>query len=347
MNIMSKNLSDVFVSILDLATIVEGETPADAFKRSMALAKRAEELSFKRYWFAEHHNMESVASSATSVLIGYIASGTTSIRVGSGGVMLPNHAPLIIAEQFGTLASLYPGRIDLGLGRAPGTDTITSYALRRNLKGDVDDFPRDVIELINYLGPKDEIAKVRAIPGEGTEVPVWLLGSSTYSAQLAAMLGLPFGFASHFAPTYLEEALNIYRERFQPSKFLEEPYALACINVIAADATQEAEYLATSFYQLALGMVRNKRRPLPQPVASMDDIWSDAERVAIQQMMRYSFIGDTEKVKDELQLFVDQTNVDEIMVASHVYALEAKIHCYELIAPLFKRTPVLEKLNAG
>ena len=200
---MSKSLSDVNVSILDLATIVEGEAPADAFKRSMALAKHAEELGFTRYWFAEHHNMESVASAATSVLIGYIASGTSKMRIGSGGVMLPNHAPLIIAEQFGTLAALYPGRIDLGVGRAPGTDQLTSYALRRSLKGDIDDFPKDVLELIGYLGPKNDAAKVRAIPGEGTEVPVWLLGSSTYSAQLAAALGLPFGFASHFAPTYL------------------------------------------------------------------------------------------------------------------------------------------------
>ena len=342
---MSKRLSDVFVSVLDLATIVEGETPADAFKRSMASARRAEELSFTRYWFAEHHNMESVASSATSVLIGYIASGTSKMRIGSGGIMLPNHAPLIIAEQFGTLASLYPGRIDLGLGRAPGTDHVTSYALRRNLKGDVDDFPKDIIELINYLEPRNEEAKVRAIPGEGTQVPVWLLGSSTYSAQLAAMLGLPFGFASHFAPTHLEEALTIYRERFQPSKFLQEPYALACINVIAADTSDEAEHLATSFYQLALGMVRNKRRPLQPPVASMDEIWSEAERTAIQHMMRYSFIGDKEEIKNELQAFVDTTNVDEVMVASHVYELKAKIHCYELIAPLFKTTPVLEMLN--
>jgi luciferase family oxidoreductase group 1 len=333
---MNKKLSDVFVSVLDLATIVEGETPADAFKRSMALAKHAEGLNFKRYWFAEHHNMESVASSATSVLIGYIASVTSKMRIGSGGVMLPNHAPLIIAEQFGTLASLYPGRIDLGIGRAPGTDPVTSYALRRNLKADVDDFPKDVIELINYLEPRAEEAKVRAIPGEGTQVPVWLLGSSTYSAQLAAMLGLPFGFASHFAPTYLEEALVIYRERFQPSKFLKQPYALACVNVIAAGTTKEAEYLATSFYQLALGMIRNKRRPLQPPVTSMDEVWSEAERSAIQHMMHYSFIGGTEKIKSELQAFADTTNVDEIMVASHVYDLQAKLHSYELIAPLFK-----------
>jgi luciferase family oxidoreductase group 1 len=334
---MSKKISDVYLSVLDLATIIEGETPADAFKRSMALAKRAEELGFTRYWFAEHHNMESVASSATSVLIGYIASGTSSIRVGSGGIMLPNHAPLIVAEQFGTLASLYPGRIDLGLGRAPGTDAVTSYALRRNLRGDVDDFPKDVMELIHYLGPKDEAAKVRAIPGEGTEVPVWLLGSSLYSAQLAAALGLPFGFASHFAPAHLEEALHIYREHFQPSQFLKEPYALACVNIIAADTTEQAEYLASSFYQLALGMVRNKRRPLPPPVTSMDTIWSDAEKAAIQHMMRYSFIGDAAKANNELQSFINTTKVDEVMVASHLYHLQAKIHCYELIAPLFKK----------
>ena len=333
---MMKKLSDVFVSVLDLATIAEGETPADAFRRSEALAKRAEELGFIRYWFAEHHNMESVASAATSVLIGHIASVTSKMRIGAGGVMLPNHAPLIIAEQFGTLAWLYPGRIDLGIGRAPGTDPVTSYALRRSLKGDVDDFPRDVIELINYLGPRDEAAKVRAIPGEETEVPVWLLGSSTYSAQLAAALGLPFGFASHFAPTYLEEALSIYRDQFQPSKFLQQPYSLACINVITADSNEKAQHLATSFYQLALGMVRNKRRPLPPPIDSMDDVWSEAEKAAIQQMMRYSFVGDTKTVNEGLQLFTNKTNVNEIMVASHIYNLDDKLRCYELIAPLFK-----------
>jgi luciferase family oxidoreductase group 1 len=326
-----KELTDVPLSVLDLATIVEGETPADAFKRSLALAQNAERLGYKRYWFAEHHNMESVASAATAVLIGYVANGTESIRVGSGGIMLPNHAPLIIAEQFGTLASLYPGRIDLGLGRAPGTDPVTSYALRRSLKSDVDDFPNDVVELINYLGPKDATAKVRAIPGEGTQVPVWLLGSSTYSAQLAAMLGLPFGFASHFAPTYLKDALQIYRGKFQPSQFLQQPYALACVNVIAVDTNEEAEHIATSFYQMALGMIRNVRRPMQPPVASMDGLWSEAEKAAIQHMMHYSFIGSAEKVKAELNSFLAETGVDEIMVASHIYDLEAKKRSYELI----------------
>jgi luciferase family oxidoreductase group 1 len=239
---------------------------------------------------------------------------------------------LIIAEQFGTLASLYPNRIDLGLGRAPGTDQVTSHALRRSLKGDVDDFPNDVVELINYLGPRDEAARVRAIPGEGTQVPVWLLGSSTYSAQLAAMLGLPFGFASHFAPTYLKDALQIYRSRFQPSQFLQEPYALACVNVIAADSDEEAEYIATSFYQMALGMIRNQRRPMQPPIKTMDGFWSDQEKAAIQHMMHFSFIGSGEKVKNELSAFLNDTGVDEIMIASHIYDLEAKKRSYSLMA---------------
>lgn len=335
---MEKQLSDIPVSVLDLATIVEGETPSDAFKRSLSLAKHAESLGCCRYWFAEHHNMESVASSATAVLIGFVAGGTKHIRVGSGGVMLPNHAPLIIAEQFGTLESLYPNRIDLGIGRAPGTDPVTSYALRRNLTSDVDDFPNEVVELINYLQPKDETARVRAIPGEGTQVPVWLLGSSTYSAQLAAMLGLPFGFASHFAPAHLLDALQLYREQFKPSQFLKEPYALACVNVIAADTDEEADRLATSFYQMVLGMIRNKRRPLPRPVESMDGIWSEAEQAAMRHMTHYSFTGSAETVKTNLEKFLAISNVDEIMVTSHIYDLNAKLYSYELIAPFFKRT---------
>jgi luciferase family oxidoreductase group 1 len=333
---MQKQLSDIPVSVLDLATIVEGETPADAYERSLALARQAERLGYTRYWFAEHHNMESVASAATAVLIGYIAGGTSSIRVGSGGVMLPNHAPLIIAEQFGTLASLYPNRIDLGLGRAPGTDPVTSYALRRSLKGDGDDYPNDVVELINYLGPRDEAARVRAIPGEDTKVPVWLLGSSNYSAQLAAILGLPFGFASHFAPTWLEEALQLYRTQFKPSQFLQQPYSLACVNVVAADTDDQAQYQATSFHQMALGMIRNHRRPLPPPLPTMEGVWTEQEEAAIGHMMHYSFIGSPAKIKKDLQAFLDTTKVDEIMVTSHIYDLEAKKRSYELIAPFFK-----------
>jgi len=333
---MKKKLNEIPVSVLDLATIVQGDVPADSFKKSLAVAKRAEQLGYNRYWFAEHHNMENIASSATSVLIGYIAAGTSSIRVGSGGVMLPNHAPLIIAEQFGTLESLYPGRIDLGLGRAPGTDQLTSFALRRNLNASVDDFPQDVIELQNYLAPRNGDARVRAIPGEGTQVPLWLLGSSTYSAQLAAALGFPFAFAAHFAPALLQDALQLYRRNFTPSEQLQQPYSMACINVIAADTDEEAQHLATSFYRLALGIVTGKRKPLQPPIESMDDEWSDYEKAAVMHMMQYTFIGSAKTVHEGLQTFLDETSVDEIMVASYIYDNVAKIHSYELIAPFFK-----------
>ena len=337
---MQTDLSQIPVSVLDLATIVEGETVAQAFSRSLTLAQTAERLGYTRYWFAEHHNMESVASAATAVLIGYVAGGTSSIRVGAGGVMLPNHAPLIIAEQFGTLASLYPGRIDLGLGRAPGTDPLTSWALRRNLKQDVDEFPNDVVELLNYLGPRNPDARVRAIPGEGTNVPVWLLGSSTYSAQLAAALGLPFAFASHFAPTHLHEALALYHSRFQPSSYLAKPYSVACVNVVAAATDEEARYLATSFYQMALGMIRNKRRALPPPIPTMEGEWTEQEQAAVQHMLHYAFAGSVQTVKEDLQSFVQSTGVNELMITSHLYDLGAKITCYELVAPLFKTVAV-------
>jgi luciferase family oxidoreductase group 1 len=252
--------------------------------------------------------------------------------------MLPNHAPLVIAEQFGTLESLYPGRIDLGLGRAPGTDQVTSMALRRRLQNSVDDFPADVMELIDYLGPRDAEARVRAIPGEGSQVPVWLLGSSTYSAQLAAILGLPFAFASHFAPTYLTEALKIYRAMFKPTERLQQPYAVACMNVIAADTDEEAERLATSFYNLALGLIRNKRKPLQPPVTSLRSEWTDPEKAAVEQMMHFSFIGSSITVKQGLQSFLETTGVNEIMVTSHIYNIEAKMKSYEMIAPFFKKS---------
>lgn len=339
---MKSKFSGIPISILDLATVVQGDASAgDAFKRSLMFAQHAERLGYKRYWFAEHHNMESVASSATAVLIGHVAGGTSTIRVGSGGIMLPNHAPLIVAEQFGTLESLYPGRIDLGIGRAPGTDNVTSYALRRNLRGTVDEFPNDVVELINYLGPKDPEAKVRAVPGEGTFVPVWLLGSSLYSAQLAGMLGLPFAFASHFAPTHLHDALQKYRTNFQPSAFLNQPHAMACVNVIIADTDDEAQYLATSFYQMALGMFRNTRRPLPPPVASMEGIWTEPEELGIYQMTQYSFIGSMETVARQLDLFIEKTHVNELMIATHAYDANAKMKSLEMTASLFQLEPVL------
>ncbi len=329
---MEKNqLAGMPLSILDLATVREGNTIADTFHSSLALAQRAEQLNYKRFWLAEHHNMETIASSATSVLIGYIAGGTSIIRVGSGGIMLPNHAPLVIAEQFGTLASLYPGRIDLGLGRAPGTDQLTARALRRDRVESVHDFPREVQELATYFSADNKTAKVRAIPGEGVDVPMWILGSSTDSAYLAAAFGLPYAFASHFAPTYLHQALRIYKENFKPSKFLQQPYTMACVNVIAADTTKEAERLATSFYQLAMGIVSNKRKLLQPPVDSMEGIWTEMEEAAVKHMMAYSFIGDKATIKKELNHFIIETGVDELMAAAHIYDPAAKIRSYELL----------------
>jgi len=330
------DLKSVPVSILDLANLIQGDHSAsDAFKRSVTFAQEAERFGYKRYWFAEHHNMESVASAATAVLIGHIAEHTSTIRVGSGGIMLPNHAPLIIAEQFGTLASLFPGRIDLGLGRAPGTDQTTAYALRRNLSGSVDAFPNDVKELLQYLGPRENQGKVRAIPGVGTNVPVWLLGSSTFSAQLAAELGLPFAFASHFSPAQLFPALQIYHAAFKPSAYLDKPYSMACVNVIAADTDEEARYLATSLYQLALGMIRSTRRPLQPPVENMDALWSMEERAAVNNMFYYSFAGSRETVAKSLSEFVDNTGVSEVMTATYVYDSQAKMRSMEIVSSLF------------
>ena len=344
---MKKDLANIPVSVLDLATIIQGDTsPGDAFKRSLTTAQLAEQLGYRRYWFAEHHNMESVASSATAVLIGFIANGTSAIRVGSGGIMLPNHAPLVIAEQFGTLASLYPNRIDLGIGRAPGTDPATTYALRRSLKGDINDFPNDVVELIKYLGPVDDHAKVKAVPGQGTQVPIWLLGSSTYSAALAAMLGLPFAFASHFSPAQLFDALQTYRANFKPSDFLREPYTMACVNVIAAETDGEAQFLATSFYQMALGMFRNTRRPLPPPVPTMDAMWTDAEKAGVLQMLQYSFIGSQGTVANSLQTFLDKTTVNEVMVTSHLFSIDARLRSLALTSELFQPVKSTSDLSA-
>jgi luciferase family oxidoreductase group 1 len=334
----TKRLADSPLSILDLATVTEGHTPADSFHNSLELAKKADYLGYKRYWFAEHHNMVSVASSATAVLIGYIAGSTSNIRVGSGGIMLPNHAPLIIAEQFGTLASLYPGRIDLGLGRAPGTDQITSYALRRERTGSPNDFPRDVQELMMYFDSGNSSSPVRAIPGEGLDIPVWILGSNTDSAHLAAALGLPYAFASHFAPTHLHDALDIYRNKFRPSKHLQQPYTMACVNVIAAESSDEAARLATSFYQLAKGIITGKRKPLQPPVNSMDGIWNEFEQAAVEQMMAYSFIGNVEEVGMKLEDFLGRTAVDELMIVSHIYDPQAKIRSHELVTGMKRQS---------
>ncbi|TGE28462.1 LLM class flavin-dependent oxidoreductase [Hymenobacter metallicola] len=331
---MPNHSSRVPVSVLDLAAILEGSTPADTFRHSLDLARHAEQWGYTRYWLAEHHNMASIASSATAVLIGHIAGGTSTIRVGSGGVMLPNHAPLVVAEQFGTLASLYPGRIDLGLGRAPGTDPLTARALRRDAHGAVNDFPEQVQELQTYLSADNRTSRVRAMPGEGLDIPMWLLGSSTYSAQLAGMLGLPFAFASHFAPTHLQAALQLYRNSFQPSEHLDKPYAAACVNVIAADSDAEAERLATSFYQFALNIIRGTSRPLQPPVPSMQGLWNDLEEEAVGQMMAYSFIGGPTTVQQQLQNFLRFTQVDELLAVSHIYDHSARLRSYKILSDI-------------
>jgi luciferase family oxidoreductase group 1 len=340
-------LTDIPLSVLDLAPILAGHTPADTFRNSLELARRVEEWGFQRYWLAEHHNMASIASSATSILIGHIAGGTSRIRVGSGGIMLPNHAPLVIAEQFGTLATLYPGRIDLGLGRAPGTDQVTAMALRRDARGSVNDFPENVQELQLYLSAENRNGRVRAVPAEGLDIPVWLLGSSTYSAQLAGMLGLPFAFASHFAPTYLHEALRLYRSSFRPSEQLAQPYTMACINVIAADTDEEAERLATSFYMFALNIIRGTSSPLQPPIASMNGRWSDMEEAAVRQMMTYVFIGGPEKITRQLNDFVAKTQVKELMVVSHIYDPAARVRSYEILAELKGKHQPAPELVSG
>lgn len=326
-----KSLPDIPLSILDLVTILTGKTPADSFHNSLDLARHAESFGYKRYWLAEHHNSPGVASAATSLLIGYIAGGTSTIRVGSGGIMLPNHAPLVVAEQFGTLESLYPGRIDLGLGRAPGTDPITARALRRNIAGAGEDFPENVLELRNYLGT-NQAGYVRAIPGEGSNVPTWILGSSLYSARLAGTLGLPYVFASHFAPTYLKDALKLYKDSFQPSESLQEPYSMACVNVIAADTNEEAQRLATTMYLFFLNVVRGGKEQLKPAVEDMNEFWNVFERDAVLQQLYYSFIGDGTTVSKELQAFLADTQVDEIMVCSHIYDHEARVRSYEILS---------------
>jgi luciferase family oxidoreductase group 1 len=326
------------LSVLDLAPIVAGSNAADALRHSLDLARHAEAWGYRRYWVAEHHNMDGVASSATAVLVGHIAGGTSTIRVGSGGVMLPNHAPLVIAEQFGTLATLYPGRIDLGLGRAPGTDRMTMRALRRHLSSadEEDGFPRDVTELIAYLGEPRPDMQVRAIPGMGTRVPVWLLGSSLYSAQLAAYLGLPFAFASHFAPDLLLQALEIYRATYKPSAEWPKPHAMVGVNVVCADSDDEAAFLFTSIQQRFLGMQRGQRGPLPLPIqpAEMDALWSAQEKAGVQRMLAATAVGAPASVKQQLDSIVQRTGANELIVAGAVHSHAARLRSYELLAAI-------------
>ena len=320
------------ISVLDLAPVKEGGSVGEAFSETLDLARHVEAWGYHRFWLAEHHNIAGIASSATAVLIGHVAGGTKTLRVGSGGVMLPNHAPLVVAEQFGTLEALYPGRIDLGIGRAPGTDQITMRALRRTLSNPNEDFPRDVAELLSYFEPARPGQVVRAVPGEGLRVPVWLLGSSLYSAQLAAVLGLPFAFASHFAPDLLLEALKIYRDEFRPSESLREPYAMPCVNVFAADTEREARRLFTSIQQAFINLRRNRPGLLPPPVDSMEGRWSDFERAGVERALRYSFVGTIEAVRRGLDAFIDLTGADELMVVGQVFDHHARLRSFELLA---------------
>ena len=324
-------------SVLDLSPINQGSDAAQAFRNSLDLAQHAERWNYKRFWLAEHHNMPGIASAATAVVIGYIAGGTKTIRVGSGGIMLPNHAPLVIAEQFGTLESLYQGRIDLGLGRAPGTDQRTALALRRDLEAIAENFPRDVMELQAFLGPLQPNQMVRAVPGAGLRVPIWLLGSSTFSAQLAAMLGLPFAFASHFAPAALLQALNLYRTRFRPSEQLREPYAMVGVNIFAAATDAEARRLMTSLQQQFISLRRGAPGPLPPPVDSMDDYWSPVERAGVEQALAYSVIGAPDAVERGLQALIAETHADELMLTAQIYDHAARLRSFEIAAEVRDR----------
>jgi luciferase family oxidoreductase group 1 len=324
-------------SVLDLSPINQGSDAAHAFRNSLDLAQHAERWNYKRFWLAEHHNMPGIASAATAVVIGYIAGGTRTIRVGSGGVMLPNHAPLVIAEQFGTLESLYEGRIDLGLGRAPGTDQRTAQALRRDLMAGAENFPRDVMELQALLGPLQPNQAVRAVPGAGLRVPIWLLGSSTYSAQLAAMLGLPFAFASHFAPAALMQALKVYRTLFRPSEQLREPYAMVGVNIFAADTDAEARRLITSLQQQFVSLRRGTPGPLPPPVDNMDDYWSPIERAGVEQALAYSVVGAPGAVERGLQAFIAETHADELMLTAQIYDHTARLRSFEIAAEVRDR----------
>src|SRR5918998_866926 len=319
------DLSRIPFSVLDLAPVPEGSGVRESFRNTLELARRAEALGYRRFWLAEHHNMTGIASSATAVLIGHVAGGTKTIRVGSGGVMLPNHSPLVVAEQFGTLEALHPGRIDLGLGRAPGTDQLTMRALRRNFNAAAEDFPRDVAELRAYFAPARPGQLVRAVPGEGLKVPLWLLGSSLYSARLAAELGLPFAFASHFAPDYLVHALEVYREGFRPSAQLKEPYAMACLNVFAAETDGEARRLFTSLQQAFVNLRRGRPGLLPPPSDTPEGFASELEMAGVEHALRYSVVGSPATVRAGLEAFAELTRADELMLTTQIHEHAARL----------------------
>lgn len=319
------------LSVLDLSPIAEGSDAAQSFKHTLDLAQHAEKWGYHRYWLAEHHGMPGIASAATSILIGYVAAGTTSIRVGAGGIMLPNHSPLVIAEQFGTLASLFPKRIDLGVGRAPGSDQTTARALRRNLDSDADAFPQDVVELLDYFSAEPK-RPVKAVPGSGLNVPIWILGSSLFGAQLAAALGLPFAFASHFAPAYMMQAIEIYRDTFRPSQHLDKPYVMLGFNVFAADTEEEAIFLASSMQQAFINLRSGSPTKLPPPVF---DLWNQiggAERAILNQVLSCSAIGNEQKVLSEILGFIAKTEADELMITSQIFDHKARLRSYEITA---------------
>ena len=322
------------LSILDLAPIVEGGDAAESFRNSLDLARHGERLGFKRFWLAEHHGMPGIASAATAVLIGHVAGGTKSIRVGAGGVMLPNHAPLVIAEQFGTLASLYPGRIDLGLGRAPGSDQATARALRGTLATDPDEFPQEVLELLNYFSSNPR-GTVRAVPGMGLDVPVWILGSSLFGAQVAAALGLPYAFASHFAPAQLTQAITVYREKFRPSERLKQPYVMLGFNVFAADTDAEAQLLMTSVQQAVVNLRTGRPTTLPPPRQGYSERLGLQERAILSDVLSCSAVGAPEKVAREMSAFVARTGADELMITSQIYDHAARVRAYEIVADVW------------
>lgn len=320
-----RTLADTRFSILELAPVREGHTIQDTLHHALTLAQHAEKLGFERLWLAEHHNMAGIASSATSVLLGYILANTQSIKVGSGGVMLPNHAPLIVAEQFGTLATLYPQRVELGLGRAPGTDPTTMRALRRGQQETEDQFPQDVLEILRYFKDPEPGQRIVATPGQSTHVPVWLLGSSLFSAQLAARLGLPYSFASHFAPRMLGQAIQLYRDNFQPSEYLSQPYVSMGVPTVIAETDEQAQYLATTPYQRILNMFRGTRGLLPQPVESMDGLWSPMEQRAVDDFYALAQIGSPATVKAGLQQLLQKYAVDEFIFTCDIYDTEQRL----------------------
>lgn len=326
-------------SILDLSPVAEGSTISQSFDSSKRMAQKAEELGYNRFWLAEHHGMPGVASAATSVVIGHIGAATSRIRIGSGGVMLPNHAPLVIAEQFGTLEALFPGRVDLGLGRAPGTDMRTAQALRRNMDAGAQSFPNDIVELQHLFSPADEGQIILAVPGHGANIPIWLLGSSLYSAHLAAMLGLPYAFASHFAPEALLDAVAIYRERFTPSATLDKPYVMVGVMGSAADTDEEAQYHFTSAEQQFVNLRRNVRGPFPRPRKDMDDFWTPMEKLNVEHTLRYAVVGSPATAEAKLSRFIKDTEADEVIISMPVHDIDARLKSVELFAtlPSFKK----------